>query len=64
MSKHTHAPGWRGRTKRTGPIADDDLPGWILFLDAIAVPGCFAVAAVTLALAAYAFGVDRIAGHW
>lgn len=55
---------WRTPTKRVGPIHDDaDLPTWILYLEAAAPAGCIIIAIATLAIAAYAIGVDKLAGH-
>lgn len=51
----------------TRPIVglhDDNLPAWLKVLERVAPWGCFAVLAVTLALTAYIFGADWIAGHW
>lgn len=40
-----------------------DPPRWLQILERIAPEGCIIIAIVTLAIAAYAFGVDRLAGH-
>lgn len=55
---------WRTPAKRVGPIDDDaGVPSWILLLEAVAPVGCIVIAIATLAIAAYAFGVDKLAGH-
>lgn len=64
MNDPRHAPDWRGRPVRRGPIVGQyDEPAWIATLERIAVPGCFILAGVTLFLTFYAFGVDWLAGH-
>lgn len=40
-----------------------DTPRWLQLLERIAPEACMIIAIVTLAIAAYAFGVDYLAGH-
>ena len=63
VNEPTHAPGWRGRPRRYGPIEDDTLPRWLEILEALAPAGCFGVFVLTMALVAYAYGADLLAGH-
>jgi hypothetical protein len=64
MNDPTHAPGWRGRPVRHGPIeGQNERPAWLLMLEAFAPAGCMIVAAITLAIAAYAWSTDFLAGH-
>jgi hypothetical protein len=64
MTEPTHAPGWRGRPRRIGPLESElNVPAWLVLLERVAPIGCFTIAAFSLALAAYAFGADYLAGH-
>jgi hypothetical protein len=38
-------------------------PKWLRRLESVAPWGCYTIAALTIALAAYAFGADWLAGH-
>lgn len=62
--ERTHAPGWRGPPRRTGQVESDlDTPPWLALLERIAPAGCVVVCALTLLIAAYAWGLDWLAGH-
>lgn len=63
MTEPTHAPGWRGRPNRIGPIlamGERERPS---ALDRLFCWICYSLAASTLAVAAYAWGADFFAGH-
>jgi hypothetical protein len=60
----THAPGWRGRPRRYGPLENEiDIPAWLRILEAIAPWGCFVTAGAVLAIVGYMFAADWWAGH-
>jgi hypothetical protein len=64
LNDQTHAPGWRGPPRRTGPvISDNDTPAWLYWLERIAPTGCFVICALAVTIAAYAWTVDWLAGH-
>lgn len=44
-------------------VSECDVPRWQRRLEAIAPFGCYAVAAVTFATAAFVWGADLLAGH-
>lgn len=62
MSEKSHAPGWRGRPQRRGPIVGQYDTALTPFQRA-ALWGLGAAAAVTLAAAAIVWSVDWLAGH-
>jgi hypothetical protein len=61
MQEPTHAPGWRGRPRRFGPIHDDSPPRSCLELVLYAV--CYSIGAGTLAIGVLAWTADLFAGH-
>jgi hypothetical protein len=63
MMEPTHAPGWRGRPQRSGPIVGmyQRQPGERLGR-ALRI-ACYTLAAATILLAAYAWAADAWAGH-
>lgn len=64
MQEPTHAPGWRGRPRRVGPIVG---------IDETAATGerlertfrliCYVMGAGTLGLGAFVWAADFLAGH-
>lgn len=44
-------------------VSEYDVSPWQLRLEAIAPAGCYVLAAVTIGVAAFAWGADLIAGH-
>lgn len=61
MNEPTHAPGWRGRPRRYGPIAGMNEEG--RRLERAFQWGCFTLCAFTLAIAGYAWLADALTGH-
>jgi hypothetical protein len=61
MGEQSHAPGWRGRPQRRGPIVGiDDAP---TPLERAILWGCATAGAFTLAVAGFVWLVDWLAGH-
>lgn len=64
MNEPTHAPGWRGRPRRIGPVESDyNLPRWQIRLEAVAPLGCTIMAGAAIILAVYCWTADYFAGH-
>jgi hypothetical protein len=61
MHEPTHAPGWRGRPRRYGPLEGMNEAGERL--ERFFQVGCFSLCGVTLAIAGYAWLADLLAGH-
>jgi hypothetical protein len=61
MNEPTHAPGWRGRPRRYGPI--EAMHEEAERLERAFRVGCFSLTGLTLAIAGYAWLADALAGH-
>lgn len=61
MTEPTHAPGWRGRPRRIGPIAEMEEAA--SGLEAVCLAGCAAGAAISLFIAAFVYASCYLRGH-
>jgi hypothetical protein len=63
MIEPSHAPGWRGRPRRLGPIVgiNEREPGERLARSLRIA--CYTLAVGTILIAAYAWAADALAGH-
>jgi hypothetical protein len=63
MIEPTHAPGWRGRPRRYGPIEEAYQGDRLERVERAFQWTCYMMGTGVVALAAYAWGIDALAGH-
>jgi hypothetical protein len=64
MQEPTHAPGWRGRPRRVGPIVGIDQTGAAgERLERAFRLICYVMGAGTFGLGAFVWAADFLAGH-